>query len=77
MAAERLASVPLPPGAINGALSTPVDLARAIAPWGGAALAAGLGSFRMLFVASAVLAGLAAVVALASRPARERPAEAA
>ena len=57
-------------GAINGALSTPVDLARAVAPWGGAALAAGLGSFRMLFLAAAVLAAVAAVVALASRPAR-------
>jgi len=55
-------------GAINGALSTPVDLARAIAPWGGAALAAGFGSFRMLFVVAAVLAAVASVLALASKP---------
>jgi MFS family permease len=55
-------------GAINGVLTTPVDLARAVAPWGGAAVASGLGSYRLLFVAVAVLAGLAAAGALATRP---------
>jgi MFS family permease len=55
-------------GAINGVLTTPVDLARAVAPWGGAALASGLGSSRLLFVAVAVVAGLAAAAALATRP---------
>jgi hypothetical protein len=55
-------------GAINGVLTTPVDLARAVAPWGGAAVASGLGSYRLLFVAIAVVAGLAAAAALATRP---------
>jgi MFS family permease len=56
-------------GELTGLLSAPMTVAAAIAPWGGAALAAGLGGYSAMFLAIAGLTVLAGALALASSPA--------
>jgi MFS family permease len=56
-------------GRLNGLLSAPALLATALAPWAGAALAQGLGSYPAFFWVLAGTAALAAVLAAGSTPA--------
>ncbi|MDT0348331.1 MFS transporter [Pseudonocardia charpentierae] len=56
-------------GRLNGLLSAPALLATALAPWAGAALAQGLGSYPAVFWVLAGTAALAAVLATGSTPA--------
>jgi MFS family permease len=55
-------------GRLNGLLSAPALLATALAPWAGAALAQGLGSYPAVFAVLAGLAALAAVLAIGTTP---------
>ncbi|KRF34996.1 MFS transporter [Nocardioides sp. Soil805] len=55
-------------GTLNGILTAPALLASAIAPFAGAALAAGLGSYSAAFLVLAVVAGAAALLMLGATP---------
>ena len=55
---------------LNGLLTAPSLVASAAAPFVGAALAQGLGSYTQAFLVLAGLAGLAAALAGCARPAR-------
>lgn len=57
-------------GRLNGMLSAPVQVAIALSPWGGAALAELFGGYSAVFALLATLAGFAALISLASMPAR-------
>ena len=57
-------------GTLNGILTAPALAASAIAPFAGAALAHGLGSYADAFLVLAVLAGLAAALMLGATPGR-------
>ena len=57
-------------GQLTGVLSAPATLTAALAPWIGAALAAALGGYPPMFWVMAGVAALAAVLGLASVPAR-------
>ncbi len=61
-------------GQLAGVLSAPATMTAALAPWIGAALAAALGGYPPMFWVMAGIAALAAVLALASVPARRSPA---
>lgn len=58
-------------GTLNGLLSAPVQVAIAIAPWAGTALATTLGGYPAAFGIFAAAGGLAAVLATATIPPRE------
>ncbi|MFD9421832.1 MFS transporter, partial [Streptomyces sp. NPDC060054] len=60
-------------GRLSGLLAAPATAASALAPFAGAALAAPLGGYPHLFGLLALVAGLAALVALATRPTRRAP----
>jgi MFS family permease len=53
-------------GRLNGLLTAPAMVATALAPWAGAALAEVLGGYPAVFVALAVIASIAAVLAAGS-----------
>jgi MFS family permease len=55
-------------GALSGILAAPATIAGAVAPWAGAALAAGLGGYPALFAVLTALAVLAAALAAGSMP---------
>lgn len=55
-------------GHLNGILTAPVHLAAAVAPFAGAALAAGLGGQQQAFVVLGILGLVAVVPALCTRP---------
>ena len=57
-------------GHLSGVLSAPATLATAISPWIGAALASMLGGYAPMFLVLGGLGALAAVISLASTPAR-------
>jgi MFS family permease len=59
-------------GRLTGVLSAPVTLTAALAPWIGAALAAGLGGYAAMFVVMAGLAAAGAVIGSVSVPDRGR-----
>ncbi|QUH01872.1 MFS transporter [Saccharopolyspora erythraea] len=56
-------------GRLSGLLSAPLMLAIALAPWGGAAIAAAMGGYPALFVLLGCMAIFGAVLALATQPA--------
>ena len=55
-------------GRLNGLLTAPAMVATALAPWAGAALAEVFGGYPAVFVALAVIASIAAVLAAGSVP---------
>ena len=57
-------------GHLSGVLSAPATLATAISPWIGAVLASMLGGYAAMFLVLGGLGVLAAVISLASTPAR-------
>ncbi|MFI0485714.1 MFS transporter [Actinomadura sp. 9N215] len=57
-------------GALSGILAAPITTATALAPFAGAALAAALGGYPHMFLALAVTAVLAAVLATGTAPAK-------
>jgi MFS family permease len=59
-------------GTLNGILTAPALAASAVAPFAGAALARGLGSYADAFLVLAGVAGLAAVLMLGATPRRAR-----
>lgn len=59
-------------GALSGILAAPVTIAAAVAPFAGAALAAGLGGYPHMFVALTAAAVLAALLATGTAPAGDR-----
>lgn len=55
-------------GTLNGIVTAPALLASALAPFAGATLAAGLGSYADAFLVLALMAGLAALLMLGATP---------
>jgi MFS family permease len=61
-------------GRLNGLLTAPALLASALAPFAGAALAAGLGSYAAAFLVLAGVTGIAALLMLGATPVADRTA---
>ncbi len=59
-------------GRLSGLLTAPAGLALALGPWGGAALAAGLGGYDLMCLALAGFGAAAALLALAATPPGQR-----
>ncbi|MFV2145844.1 MULTISPECIES: MFS transporter [Isoptericola] len=59
-------------GALYGVLNAPTTLAMALAPWAAGALTDATGSYPQTFAVLAVLAGVATLVALGTRPREAR-----
>jgi MFS family permease len=57
-------------GALSGILAAPITTATAVSPFVGAALAAGLGGYPRMFLVLTIAAGLAALLAVGTAPAR-------